>query len=96
MRVEYLEDPDSATPPVLLMYGDDPRGAALLRRTAEELAAANDNREVRIDRLPGFHAVDGCSLAISAGSRDSGVEPLDEARRAFRCVLRPRTCGIAS
>ena len=89
MRLEYLEDPESQTPRVLLAYGDDPRDAAVLRRTAEELGAADNDHEVRVDRLPGFHGVDGCSLVASVGTVDSGVEPLDGSDRAFRCVLRP-------
>jgi hypothetical protein len=43
---------------------------------------------VRIDKLPGFQPVDGCSLTASVGSVDSGVAQLDGSDRAFRCVLR--------
>jgi hypothetical protein len=91
MRLEYLEDPESQTPRVLLAYGDDPRGATVLRRTAEALATGDSDQKVRVDQLPEFHGVDGCSLAVSVGTVDSGVEPLDGSGRAFRCVLRPAT-----
>jgi hypothetical protein len=86
MRLEYLEDPDSQRPPVLLAYGNDPAEAVVLRRTVEQLAAGN-NREVRVDQLPGFQGVDGCSLVASVGSADSGVEPVEGSDRAFLCAL---------
>ena len=96
MHLEYLEDAESQTPRVLLTYGDDPRDATVLRRAAEVLAAGDEGHEVRVDQLPDFHAVDGCSLAASVGSVDAGVEPLDGSKRAFRCVLRPATWKLVS
>lgn len=89
MRLEYLEDLESQSPRVLLAYGDDPRDAAALRRTVEQLAVSSEPQDVRIDELPGFEPVDGCSLTASIGSVDSGVEQLAGSYRAFRCVLRP-------
>ena len=74
---------------MLLAYGDDPRDAAALRRTVEQLAVSSEPHDVRIDELPGFEPVDGCSLTASARSVDSGVEQLAGSYRAFRCVLRP-------
>ena len=44
---------------------------------------------VQVDRLPGFQGVDGCSLVAAVGTADGGVEPLDAAWKAFRCVLAP-------
>src|ERR1700740_2457946 len=96
MHLEYLQDTESRTPRVLLAYGDDPRDATVLRRAAEALAAGDEGYEVRVDRLPGFHAVDGCSLAASVGGVDAGVEALDGLDRAFRCVPRPATWKLVS
>jgi hypothetical protein len=89
MRLEYLEDLESQSPRVLLAYGDDPRDATVLRRTVEQLAASSEAHDVRIDKLPGFQPVDGCSLTASVGSVDSGVEQLDGSDRAFLCALSP-------
>jgi len=86
MLLEYLEDPDSPLPPVLLAYGNDPADAVVLCRAIDELAAGK-NHEVRVDRLPGFQGVDGCSLVASVGSVDSGVEPVEGSDRAFVCAL---------
>lgn len=91
MRLEYLEDLESQSPRVLLAYGNDPRDVTVLRRTVEQLAAGSEARDVRIDKLPGFQPVDGCSLTASVGSVDSGIAQLDGSDRAFRCVLRPET-----
>jgi hypothetical protein len=91
MRLEYLEDLESQSPRVLLAYGNDPRDATVLRRAVEQLAASSEAHDVRIDTLPEFQPVDGCSLTASVGSVDSGVEQLDGSDRAFRCVLRPAT-----
>lgn len=91
VRLEYLEDLESQSPRVLLAYGNDPRDATVLRRAVEQLAASSEAHDVRIDKLPGFQPVDGCSLTASVGSVDSGVEQLDGSDRAFRCVLRPAT-----
>lgn len=88
MRVEYFQDPESQTPPVLLTYGDDADDAKLLRQTAEALAKGDSHNEVRVDLLPGFEGVDGCSLVASVGTLDLGVEPIGGSDRAFRCVLR--------
>lgn len=44
---------------------------------------------MRVDQLPGFQGVDGCSLVASAASVDSGVERLEGSERAFRCALSP-------
>jgi len=96
MHLEYLEDAESQTPRVLLAYGDDPRDATVLRRAAEALAAAEEGHEVRVDQLPRFDAVDGCSLSASVGSVDAGVEPLDGSDRAFCCVLLPPTWKLVS
>ena len=92
MRLEYLEDLEAqSSPRVLLAYGTDPGGAAVLRHTVEQLAASSEAHGVRIDKLPGFQPVEGCSLTASVGSVDSGVEKLEGSERAFRCVLRPAT-----
>lgn len=87
MQLEYFNDALGQNPPVLLVYGNDPEGAAVLRRTADELAAAEIGHQVRIDRLPSVRAVDDCSLVGVVGAGDIGVEPT-ESRTAFRCVLR--------
>jgi len=52
MQLEYLNS--DLPKPVLLTYGDDSQGAAMLRRAAEELASGDSDQEVRVDRLSGF------------------------------------------
>ena len=89
MRLEYFEDLASQTPRVLLTYGDDPSGATSLRQAVEALAGGAVGHEVRVDRLPGFEGLDGCSLVATVGTSDRGVEPLDGAWKDFRCVLGP-------
>src|ERR1700694_3855740 len=91
MRLEYLEDLESTNPRVRLACGDDPGDATVLRRTVEQLAASSEADGVRIDQLPGFQSVDGCSLTASVGSIDSGVAQVGGSDRAFRCVLRSET-----
>jgi len=90
MRLEYLEDLESQTPRVLLTYGNDPRDAVVLRRSVDELAAGKTHK-VRVDQLPGFQKVAGCSLVLSVGSLDSGVERFGGPDPAFRCELSPLT-----
>lgn len=94
-RLEYFDDPDSQRPPVVLAYGNETADAVVLRGAVDELASGKTH-EVHIDQLPGFQSVDGCSLAASVGSADSGVEPLVGSDRAFRCVLRPGTWSRVS
>jgi hypothetical protein len=91
MRLEYLPDVGPQLPDVLLLYGDEPADAEILRLAAERLAAGRPGFEVRIDQLANFYGVDDCSLAASVGSLDLGVEALDGSERAFRCVLCPRS-----
>jgi hypothetical protein len=74
---------------LLLAYGDDPRDATALRRAAEELAAAEVGHCVRIDQLPGFRSVNGCSLTAATGSADRCVEPGDDFGQNFSCTLLP-------
>lgn len=89
MRLEYLQDLASQTPRVLLAYGDDPGGATRLRQAAEDLARGKGPQELRVDHLPGFEGVDGCSLLASVGGSDVGVAPVDDASKTFRCILTP-------
>lgn len=96
VRLEYLEALESQSPRVLLAYGDDPRDATALRRTVEQLAVSSEPHDVRIDELPGFEPVDGCSLTASVGSVDSGVEQLAGSDRAFRCAFRPAAWMLVS
>jgi hypothetical protein len=63
----------------------------VLRRVAEQLAAGDTGADLRIDQLPGFVAVDGCSLVAGVGVDNRGVEAVTDAARAFRAVLRPAT-----
>lgn len=82
MQVEYFDD---ATPhPVLLLYGDDPEETLLLRGAVEALADGKA-KDFRVEDLPGFRGVDGCSLVAQAGDRNAGVEPVPGTSRAFRC-----------
>jgi hypothetical protein len=91
VHLDYFERDGGMPRPVLLAYGNDPRDTTVPRRAVEQLAVSSAAHDVRIDKLPGFQPVDGCSLTASVGSVDSGVEQRDGSDRAFRCVLGPAT-----
>jgi hypothetical protein len=84
--IEYFPDPTPTTPSVLLTYGDLPAEAARLRGAAGQLAAG-ELRTLRVDHLPGFRSVDGCSLLAEVGDTSLGLAPVEHSSRAFRCVL---------
>jgi hypothetical protein len=89
MRLEYFDDP-SLQRPVLLLYGErgiDPEEVALLRRAVEELADGATENGLRVESLPGFLAVDGCSLIAQASKSNAGVELSTGSGRSFRCGL---------
>ena len=98
MELEYLEDPGSATPRVLLTYGQVEAGAALLQAAIRPLAAGDKDYRVEIESLPGFHGIDGCSLVCTVGDPSLGVPPIDGAKTAFHCVLTDsdwsQVCGL--
>jgi hypothetical protein len=89
VRLEYFDDP-SLQRPVLLLYGErgiDPEAVALLRRGVEELAARAKEDGLRVESLPGFLGVDGCSLLAQVGKSNVGVEPSTGTGRSLRCGL---------
>jgi hypothetical protein len=87
MRLEYFTNVGSA--PVLLTYGTSPAEAETLRAVAIRLAADGSENQgaVQIAQLPGFEAVDGCSLLAEVRSTELGVTPINESELAFRCAL---------
>jgi hypothetical protein len=89
MRLEYFED-SSLQRPVLLLYGErgvDPGEVALLRRAIEELARGATKDPLRVDGLPGFVGVEGCSLTVQASESDPGVHRITGSAHLFRCGL---------
>ena len=44
--------------------------------------------EVLVGALPGFDAIDGCSLTLAVGEFDRGIEAVDSSSRSFGCELR--------
>jgi hypothetical protein len=88
MQLEYLSDHNRQTAPVLLVYGDEPDDAVVLRGAADELAVGEicTRCASTVSPLPRHR---GRSLVASVGADDRGVEPISEPRRTFRCVLRP-------
>jgi hypothetical protein len=89
MLLEYLEDSSAQTPQVLLLYDFVPADVEALRGVVGRLGQAESGYEERIDALPGLVGIDGCSLVVSVGGADTGVEPAGGALHGFRCVLRP-------
>ena len=80
MQLEYFSDQGRQTAPVLLVYGDEPDDAVVLRSAADELAAGEIGHQVRVDRLPGFRAIDDSSLVAllaptTAASSDQRAPP---------------------
>lgn len=98
MELEYLEDPGSATPRVLLMYGGLPNEVGLLLEALGPLAAGEEDRRVEIEALSGFHGIEDCSLICEVGDSSLGVHLIDETRTAFHCTLTDsgwsRVCGL--
>jgi hypothetical protein len=87
MQLEYFDDPQSRSRPVLLTYGDDPSEAALLRNAIEPLARGDSSHRVQVDTLPGFHGVDGCSLIAQVTSSNLGVVRIERTDSGFLCTL---------
>jgi hypothetical protein len=85
--LQYFKD-DLSGAAVLLMYGDDPRDATTIRGAVDDLAAGRA-RDLAVEGLPGFEAIDGCSPALAVAESDRGVEAVDPSRGSFRCELRP-------
>lgn len=48
MRLEYLEDPNPATPRVLLLHGDEPEAVRVLLRSILELADGDIPPDFRV------------------------------------------------
>jgi hypothetical protein len=88
MLLEYFDDPSLAYP-VLLLWGDNPAEAAVLRQAANGLATGRTRDDIQVDGLPGFRGVDGCSLVAQVGESSLGIEPIAESAQSFRCVLSP-------
>jgi hypothetical protein len=89
MLLEYCNDVSPDQRPVLLTYGTLPSEAELLRMAAMRLAANEHQGGLQIEKLAGFRGLDGCSLLAEMNSTKLGVVPIDDAERAFRCVLDP-------
>jgi hypothetical protein len=90
MRLEYFDDP-SLQRPVLLLYGNrgiDPGEVALLRGAVEGLADGTKDH-IRVEGLPGFLGVDGCSLIAQGSDSNLGVEPIPRSDRSFKCEPDP-------
>jgi hypothetical protein len=87
--LEYLADARSDGRPVLLTYGSSATEAAVLQATAEQLASNKDQLGIRVDELPGFRGVDGCSLLAEVGPTSLGVFRADDSACAFRAVFDP-------
>jgi hypothetical protein len=89
MRLEYFDD-RSLQRPVLLLYGErgiDPEEVTLLRRAVQELADGATKNGLRVESLPGFLGVDGCSLIAQARKSNVGVELSAESVRSLTCRL---------
>ena len=86
MRLQYFKD-DVSGSAVLLMYGDNPQNATTIRCAVDDLAAGRV-RDLAVEGLPGFEAIDGCSLTLAVAESDRGVEAVDPSRRSIRCELR--------
>jgi hypothetical protein len=94
VRLQLFEDDVSGTA-VLLMHGDDPNDASAIRRTVDDLAAGR-LETVAVEGLPGFEAIGGCSLTLTVGDSDQGLELVGPAKRSFRCGLRPASWETVS
>jgi len=86
VRLQDFKDDMSGTT-VLLMYGNDPQDATTIRSAVDDLAAGALS-DLVVERLPGFEAIDGCSLTLAVAKSDRGVEAIDPSSRSFRCELR--------
>ncbi len=86
MLLEYFDD--ESPHPVLLLHGSDAEETLRLRAAVKALG---DGRETafRVEDLPGFDGVAGCSLVAQVGEANLGVERVQDADRAFRCVRDP-------
>jgi len=87
MNLEYLEDPSARSAPVLLLYGASVGEVEALRTAVDAVAGGDTASELRLDALPGFTGIDGCSLVGRVGGSDLGVERSAVAPLAFQCVL---------
>ncbi len=68
MLLEYLEDLAAEQQiRVLLLYEGTPGEVEALRDATERLSRGGPGDEQRVERLPGFAAVDTCSLVASVG-----------------------------
>jgi len=83
VQLEYFDDPSIARP-VLLTYSKDPSDAAALQRALAPLVAGDTDRQVQIDKLPGFR---GSNLGVT---RTIDNEP------SFSCALNPTTWSQVS
>jgi hypothetical protein len=88
MRLEYFDDP-SLQRPVLLLYGNDPAQTTLLRGAVQDLADGTTKDDLRVEGLPGFLGVDGCSLVAQVSDSNLGVQLIPGSDRSFRCELDP-------
>lgn len=88
VHLEYFSDPQSLERPVLLIYGDNADGPALLRDALTPLIKGQIDH-VQIDRLAGFQMTGGCSLTAEIGTSSLGVVPMEGGQRGFRCILEP-------
>ena len=95
MQLEYFDDPSIARP-VLLTYSKDPSDAAALQRALAPLVAGDTDRQVQIDKLPGFRGIDGCSLIAQVASSNLGVTRTIDNEPSFSCALNPTTWSQVS
>ncbi len=87
MQLEYFSDPTSDARPVLLLFGDDPGEAKLVRDEIYELALNDPGTELGIDRLRYVEPVDGSALTAVVGMSDRGLVLMTDLPPVFRCEL---------
>jgi hypothetical protein len=91
MRLEYFDYPTSRNRSVLLLFGDDPNEARIVRDLISVVASTEPGVAVQVDAIPAVQGVDGCTLAAVVGDTDVGVELTGDGARAFGCSLRPQS-----
>ena len=72
MNIRFIEE-GTEDAPLFVIYGTKSAEFEVFQRAALDLATGAA-KSVSLNELPSFNAVDGCSLAITVGSRDRGVE----------------------
>lgn len=85
MKIEYFYLGPQKTSYVLI-YGNEPEKAALLRKSVRALADGIRER-VAVHEIPGFEGVDGCQLFLSTGAVEKGLK-LVTPPKTFDCILR--------